>query len=45
MSEGALAIVSTVSWSTSPALSDGCDGLNGVTPLTRYRDWVVETAA
>jgi secreted trypsin-like serine protease len=44
-SEGGLAIVGIVSWSTGPALSDGCGGLTGVTPLTRYRDWVVEAAA
>ena len=32
------------SWSTGPALSDGCGGLTGVTPLTRYRAWIVEQA-
>ena len=26
-------------------MSDGCGGLTGVTPLTRYRAWVVEQAA
>ena len=30
--------------STGPALSDGCGGLTGVTPLTRYRAWIVEQA-
>jgi secreted trypsin-like serine protease len=44
-SEGGLAIVGIVSWSTGPALSDGCGGLTGVTPLTRYRDWIVDAAA
>jgi secreted trypsin-like serine protease len=44
-SDGGLAIVGIVSWSTGPALSDGCGGLTGVTPLTRYRDWIVEAAA
>ena len=34
---GTLAVVGVVSWSTGPALSDGCGGLTGVTPLTRYR--------
>jgi secreted trypsin-like serine protease len=43
--EGALAVVGIVSWSTGPALSDGCGGLTGVTPLVRYRDWIVEAAA
>jgi len=41
---GALAVVGVVSWSTGPALSDGCGGLTGVTPLTRYRAWIVEQA-
>jgi hypothetical protein len=26
-------------------LSDGCGGLTGVTPLVRYRAWMVEQAA
>jgi hypothetical protein len=38
-------IVGVVSWSTGPQLTDGCGGLTGVTPLTRYRAWIVETAA
>ena len=42
---GALAVIGVVSWSTGPALSDGCGGLTGVTPLVRYRDWIVQTAA
>jgi hypothetical protein len=33
-----------VSWSTGPKLSDGCGGLTGVTPLVRYRGWILETA-
>jgi hypothetical protein len=41
---GTLAVVGVVSWSTGPALSDGCGGLTGVTPLTRYRTWIVEQA-
>lgn len=41
---GALAVVGVVSWSTGPAFSDGCGGLTGVTPLTRYRAWIVEQA-
>jgi len=41
---GTLAVVGVVSWSTGPALSDGCGGLTGVTPLVRYRAWIVEQA-
>lgn len=41
---GTLAVAGVVSWSTGPALSDGCGGLTGVTPLTRYRAWIVEQA-
>jgi hypothetical protein len=43
-SGGALAIIGVVSWSTGPNLSAGCGGLTGVTPLVRYRPWIVETA-
>jgi len=39
------AIVGVVSWSTGPNGSAGCGGMTGVTPLTLYRDWVVQTAA
>jgi secreted trypsin-like serine protease len=38
------AIVGVVSWSTGPNGSAGCGGLTGVTPLTLYRDWIVQTA-
>src|SRR5262245_28416904 len=34
-----------ISWSTGPALSTGCGGLTGVTPIIRYREWIVKTAA
>jgi hypothetical protein len=37
-------IVGIVSWSTGPNGSAGCGGLTGVTPLTLYRDWVLQTA-
>jgi hypothetical protein len=43
-SNGRLAIVGVVSWSTGPKLSAGCGGLTGVTPLVRYRDWILKTA-
>ena len=38
------AIVGGVSWSTGPNDTAGCGGLTGVTPLTLYRDWIVQTA-
>jgi len=39
-----LGVVGVVSWSTGPKLSEGCGGFTGVTPLVRYRDWIVDTA-
>lgn len=36
-------IAGVISWSTGPNLSAGCGGLTGVTPLVRYRDWIVKT--
>jgi hypothetical protein len=41
---GRVAVAGVVSWSTGPKLAAGCGGLTGVTPLVRYRDWIVETA-
>jgi secreted trypsin-like serine protease len=38
------AIIGVVSWSTGPNGSAGCGGMTGVTPLTLYRDWIVQTA-
>jgi len=38
------AIVGVVSWSTGPNGAAGCGGITGVTPLTIYRDWVMQTA-
>jgi secreted trypsin-like serine protease len=37
-------VIGVVSWSTAPGDEEGCGGLTGVTPLTLYRDWIVETA-
>ncbi|WGD52272.1 trypsin-like serine protease [Bradyrhizobium sp. CB1650] len=37
-------IVGVISWSTGPNGAAGCGGLTGVTPLTLYRDWIVQTA-
>jgi secreted trypsin-like serine protease len=42
---GRLEVVGVVSWSTGPALADGCGGLTGVTPIELYRKWIVEQAA
>jgi secreted trypsin-like serine protease len=42
---GALTVTGVVSWSTGPGNSEGCGGLTGVTPLARYRDWIIEQAA
>ncbi len=41
---GRLAVAGVVSWSTGPKLAAGCGGLTGVTPLVRYRDWIIDTA-
>jgi hypothetical protein len=41
---GALAVMGVVSWSTGPKNAAGCGGLTGVTPLTRYRPWLLEQA-
>ena len=41
---GRLAVIGVVSWSTGPNMTAGCGGLTGITPLARYRDWLVETA-
>lgn len=37
-------IVGVVSWSTGANGSAGCGGMTGVTPLTLYRDWILQTA-
>jgi secreted trypsin-like serine protease len=41
---GRLLVVGVVSWSTGPQLSEGCGGLTGVTPLVRYRQWILDQA-
>jgi hypothetical protein len=38
------AIVGVVSWSTGPNGSAGCGGMTGVTPLTLYRNWILQAA-
>jgi secreted trypsin-like serine protease len=42
--QGKPVLIGVVDWSTGPNGSDGCGGLTGVTPLTLYRDWIVQTA-
>jgi secreted trypsin-like serine protease len=42
--DGRLLVIGVVSWSTAPKLGEGCGGLTGVTPLLRYRDWIVQAA-
>jgi hypothetical protein len=42
---GQFAVVGVVSWSTGANNTEGCGGLTGVTPLVRYRDWILQTAA
>jgi secreted trypsin-like serine protease len=38
------ALIGVVSWSTGPNMSAGCGGLTGVTPITLYRTWIIDTA-
>ena len=42
--QGGPVIIGVISWSTGSNGSAGCGGLTGVTPLTLYRDWIVQTA-
>ncbi len=37
-------VVGVISWSTGPNAGAGCGGLTGMTPLTLYRDWILQTA-
>jgi hypothetical protein len=38
------ALIGVVSWSTGPNMTAGCGGLTGVTPISLYRGWIVDTA-
>jgi secreted trypsin-like serine protease len=38
------ALTGVVSWSTGPNMTAGCGGLTGVTPISLYRGWIVDTA-
>jgi hypothetical protein len=42
--QGKAVIVGVVSWSTGANNAAGCGGLTGITPLTLYRDWILQTA-
>jgi secreted trypsin-like serine protease len=42
--QGKPVIVGVMSWSTGANGSAGCGGITGVTPLTLYRDWILQTA-
>jgi hypothetical protein len=42
--QGAAVIIGVISWSTGSNGTAGCGGLTGVTPLTRYHDWILQTA-
>ena len=42
--QGGPVIIGVVSWSTGPNGTAGCGGITGVTPLTLYRDWILQTA-
>ena len=42
--QGGPVIIGVVSWSTGPNGAAGCGGLTGVTPVTLYRDWILQTA-
>ncbi len=42
--QGGPVIIGVISWSTGPNGAAGCGGITGVTPLTLYRDWIVQTA-
>ena len=42
--DGRPVIIGIVSWSTGANNSAGCGGLTGVTPLTAYSDWILQTA-
>jgi secreted trypsin-like serine protease len=42
--QGRGVVIGVVSWSTGPNGTAGCGGMTGVTPLSLYRDWIVQTA-
>ena len=42
--QGRAIVIGVVSWSTGPNGTAGCGGMTGVTPLSLYRDWILQTA-
>ena len=44
LEEGRSVLVGVISWSTGPNGTAGCGGMTGVTPLSLYRDWILQTA-
>ncbi len=42
--QGRAVVIGVVSWSTGPNGTAGCGGMTGVTPLSLYRDWILQTA-
>jgi hypothetical protein len=42
--QGRFVLIGVVSWSTGPNGTAGCGGMTGVTPLSLYRDWILQTA-
>jgi hypothetical protein len=43
--DGRSVITGVVSWSTAANMAEGCGGLTGVTPLTLYREWILQTTS
>jgi len=41
---GQSVVIGVVSWTTGPNTTSGCGGITGMTPLARYRGWIVDTA-
>ena len=41
--QGRAVVIGVVSWSTGPNGTAGCGGMTGVTPLSLYRDWILQT--
>jgi secreted trypsin-like serine protease len=41
--QGRAVLVGVISWSTGPNMTAGCGGMTGVTPLSLYRDWIMQT--
>ncbi|MDQ8728572.1 trypsin-like serine protease [Bradyrhizobium sp. LHD-71] len=42
--QGRAILIGVMSWSTGPNGTAGCGGMTGVTPLSLYRDWILQTA-